>query len=54
MQHPSYLPALAHDRAHHLVLEGVRVRRRLGPAKPWLRFEVRALQFLDARRADSR
>jgi hypothetical protein len=54
VRQPTYLASLAQERAQHLLLEGVRARSKTNRAKPWLRFEVRALQFLDARRADSR
>lgn len=54
MQNPAYLSRLAHDRARDLILESARIRRRPQPAKPALHFEVRALQFLDAERADRR
>lgn len=54
MQHPMLLAGLARERAQHLRMEAVRTRSRTSPAKPWIRFEVRDLQFLDSRRADSR
>lgn len=54
LHHPAYLTGLARERVRILVLESVRTRRPPRPAKPAQRFEVRALQFLDAGRADRR